>query len=188
MSQKHFAITPLVHRNTLLSIIRKERSITRAAKVMRKLNEPLIKADLHALTSLCEWRGTRGAREGRWNEVASVAGERTKRAAADPRVRAVMRRRNYIIRGWSARQYVRVNVIIKESITYSAARFGIPNFSLLPFTLHAFHVRASLIPRRSVSPGTPGASDEKFSAIGCRIQLNCNDEHATGNGPKWGRG
>lgn len=132
--------------------------------------------------SLCEQRGTRRKRG--MDRVASL--QARERVAADPRVRAVMRLRNYVIRGWSARQYVRVNVIIKESITYSAVlRYSelLPS----PFTLHTSHVRASLIPRRSVSPGL-GSSDEKFSAIGCRMQLNCNDEHATGNGPKWGRG
>lgn len=92
----------------------------------------------------------------------TVVGERTKRVAADPRVHAVMRLCNYVIHGWSARQYVRVNVIIKESITYSAARFGIPDFSLPRSPSAPFHVRASLIPRRSVSPGL-STSDEKFS-------------------------
>jgi len=101
-----------------------------------------------------------GAREEQ--QDCTVASERTKRVAADPRVRAVMRLRNYVIRGWSARQYVRVNVIIKESITYSAARFGIPDFSLLRSPSAPFHVRVSLIPRRSVSPDL-STSDEKFS-------------------------
>lgn len=84
------------------------------------------------------WRlfGTRCERETRLHRC-----RREKQAAADPRVRAVMRLRNYVIRGWSARQYVRVNVIIKESITYSGPRSGIPNFSLPP--IHPPHFSRS---------------------------------------------
>lgn len=91
---------------------------SRIAKVTRKLNEPLIKADL--LWSIVLARGTQRVKDGKQDRA--LRGERTKRVvdAADPPA-CVMRLRNYVIRGWSARQYVRVNVIIKESITYSAA-------------------------------------------------------------------
>jgi len=61
---------------------------------MRKLNEPLIKADLHALTFPWDVARERDGKQG-----CTVADEKTKRPAAVTLcVRAVMRLRNYVIR------------------------------------------------------------------------------------------
>lgn len=97
-----------------------------------------------------------------------------------PAMRAVMRLCNYVIRGWSDCQYVRVNVIIKESITYSAAL----RYSELRPSLHspswsltrARDCRPRNSPRRrSVYPESQNSTTSaRRKVFRDWMQLNCN--------------